>query len=332
LVLHTAIARIEPEHLLEVQHCEAIELHRAEVAARALHPEHLRRAARERIGHLDLGRGVAAAEVGDARVGAEEIRAVQQQVFGAHRRGGARIPSAFEPRWSRRDPAFWCCTHQSTLTTGHSHAKLSLSIKIDQDQPNNYTRMLEAERHRVILKLIQERSVVSVADLVEILGTSEATVRRDVNALADNGQVRRIRGGAEALTPRHEAHLVGVPFEMSRAIAGPQKQAIARAAAELIKDGESIIINGGTTTFALVEYLAERDLDILTNSIPIVSKLLATSRNRVIIPGGTIYREQNIVLSPFENDTIEHFWGQKLLTGCYGLNRFGMMEADPLIV
>jgi len=207
-----------------------------------------------------------------------------------------------------------------------------LSIKIDQDQPNNYTRMLEAERHRVILKLIQERSVVSVADLVEILGTSEATVRRDVNALADNGQVRRIRGGAEALTPRHEAHLVGVPFEMSRAIAGPQKQAIARAAAELIKDGESIIINGGTTTFALVEYLAERDLDILTNSIPIVSKLLATSRNRVIIPGGTIYREQNIVLSPFENDTIEHFWGQKLLTGCYGLNRFGMMEADPLIV
>lgn len=192
--------------------------------------------------------------------------------------------------------------------------------------------MLEAERHRVILKLIQERSVVSVADLVEILGTSEATVRRDVNALADSGQIRRIRGGAEALTPRHEAHLVGVPFEMSRAIAGPQKQAIARAAAELIKDGESIIINGGTTTFALVDYLAERDLDILTNSIPIVSKLLATSRNRVIIPGGTIYREQNIVLSPFENDTIEHFWGQKLLTGCYGLNRFGMMEADPLIV
>jgi DeoR family ulaG and ulaABCDEF operon transcriptional repressor len=192
--------------------------------------------------------------------------------------------------------------------------------------------MLEAERHRVILKLIQERSVVSVSDLVEILGTSEATVRRDVNSLADNGQIRRIRGGAEALTPRHEAHLVGVPFEMSRAIAGPQKQAIARAAAELIKDGESIIINGGTTTFALVDYLAERDLDILTNSIPIVSKLLATSRNRVIIPGGTIYREQNIVLSPFENDTIEHFWGQKLLTGCYGLNRFGMMEADPLIV
>jgi DeoR family ulaG and ulaABCDEF operon transcriptional repressor len=45
-----------------------------------------------------------------------------------------------------------------------------------------------------------------------------------------------------------------------------------------------------------------------------------------------LFREQNIVLSPFENDTIESFWGNKLFVGCYGLNRFGMMEADPLIV
>jgi DeoR family ulaG and ulaABCDEF operon transcriptional repressor len=52
----------------------------------------------------------------------------------------------------------------------------------------------------------------------------------------------------------------------------------------------------------------------------------------VIIPGGTIYREQNVVLSPYENDGIEHFWGQKLFTGCFGINRFGLMEADPLIV
>lgn len=192
--------------------------------------------------------------------------------------------------------------------------------------------MLEAERHRVILKLVQERSVVSVADLVEIMGASEATVRRDINAMAELGKIRRIRGGAEALTPRHESHLAGMPFRLSQSIGVAAKRAIARAAAELIKDGESIIINGGTTTFALVEFLAERQLDILTNSMPIVTKLLATSRNRVVLPGGTIYREQNIVLSPYDSDAIEHFWGQKLFTGCYGLNRFGMMETDPLIV
>jgi len=192
--------------------------------------------------------------------------------------------------------------------------------------------VLETERHRLIAKLVQERSVVSIADLVETLGASEATVRRDINAMADRGQIRRIRGGAESLTPRHEAHLVGTPFSLNQSIRVAQKRAIARAAAALIEDGESIIINGGTTTFALVEFLADRSLDILTNSLPIVSRLLATSRNRVQLPGGTVYREQNIVLSPYDNDNIEHFWGSKLLTGCHGLNRFGMMETDPLIV
>jgi DeoR family ulaG and ulaABCDEF operon transcriptional repressor len=192
--------------------------------------------------------------------------------------------------------------------------------------------MLESERHRLILKLVQERSAASVIDLVDLLGASEATIRRDINAMAERGEVRRIRGGAESVNARHQAHLVGMPFSLSQEINVPQKRAIARTAAGLIAKDESIIINGGTTTFALVEFLADHDLDVLTNSFPIAAKLLATSRNRITLPGGAIYREQSIVLSPFKNDSIENFWAKKLFTGCYGLNRFGMMETDPLIV
>jgi len=192
--------------------------------------------------------------------------------------------------------------------------------------------MLEKERHNLILKVVEERSIVSVGDLLDLLGASEATIRRDINALAERGEVKRIRGGAEAARPRHQSPLGGTPFAMSQDVNVPQKRAIARAAAALICPGDSIIINGGTTTFALVEFLENSDLDILTNSFPIAAKLLATSRNRITLPGGTIFREQNIVLSPFENDTIESFWGNKLFVGCYGLNRFGMMEADPLVV
>jgi DeoR family ulaG and ulaABCDEF operon transcriptional repressor len=192
--------------------------------------------------------------------------------------------------------------------------------------------MLEAERHRLILKHLRERSVASVQDLVELLEASEATVRRDINGLADAGQIRRIRGGAEALTPRHEVHLVGVPYALNAGVCAAQKRAIAKAAASLIEDGESILINGGTTTYAMVEFLGNKSLDILTNSLPIVTQLMANPHHRVTLPGGTIYREQNIVLSPYENDALEHFWGKKLFTGCYGLNRFGLMEADPLIV
>jgi DeoR family transcriptional regulator, ulaG and ulaABCDEF operon transcriptional repressor len=119
--------------------------------------------------------------------------------------------------------------------------------------------------------------------------------------MAERGEIRRIRGGAEAIRPCREAHLVGMPFALSRDIHVQQKRAIARAAAAHIEDGDSIIVNGGTTTLALVEFLTEGTLDILTNSIPIVMQLLAMSRNRVTIPRGTIFREQNIVLLPFEN-------------------------------
>ena len=212
---------------------------------------------------------------------------------------------------------------------------LSLSINNTQAHATvglEEVRMLEAERHRLILKLLGERSVVSIADFVEFLSVSEATVRRDILDLADAGHIRRIRGGAEALTPRHATHLAGVPFALNQEVCTEQKRAIARAAAELVRDGDSILINGGTTTFGMVEFLTERNLDILTNSVPIVTKLLATSRNRVTLPGGTIYPEQNIVLSPYESDAIEHFWGKRLFTGCFGLNKFGLMEADPLIV
>jgi DeoR family ulaG and ulaABCDEF operon transcriptional repressor len=193
-------------------------------------------------------------------------------------------------------------------------------------------QLLEAERHQLILKIVAEHSFASVGELVELLTASEATIRRDINALAERGRLKRIRGGAEALHPRHQAHLVGLPFLMSQGINVPQKRAIACAAAQLLTPGESIIINGGTTTFALAEFLVDHELDILTNSFAMAAQLLATSRNRVTLPGGTIYREQNIILSPFEHDAIENFWGHRLFTGCYGVNRFGIMEADPLIV
>ena len=191
--------------------------------------------------------------------------------------------------------------------------------------------MLERERRRLILKTAEERSVVSVIDLCELLGASEATIRRDVVAMADKGEIRRVRGGVEALQPRYQPHLVGTPLILSLDMQIAQKRAIAQAAATLIAPGESIIIGGGSTTFCMAEFLETSELDILTNSFPLIAHLVGRSRNRVTVPGGTVYREQSIVLSPFDNDVTRHFWGRTMFTGCYGLNRFGLMENDPLI-
>lgn len=192
--------------------------------------------------------------------------------------------------------------------------------------------MLERERHTIILKLVNDRSIVSVTELASLLNASEATTRRDINAMAEVGSIRRIRGGAEAVSPRHETHLVGMPFAMSQELCVAEKRAIAQATFKLIEGDESIIIQGGTTTFALVEFLTHTSLDILTNSFPIAAKLLETSRNRITLPGGSLFREQNIILSPFDNDAIGNFRASTMLVGCYGIGRFGIMETDPLIV
>ncbi len=67
--------------------------------------------------------------------------------------------------------------------------------------------MLETERHRIIRGLVEDRSVVAIAELVDLLEASEATIRRDIAAMADRGEVRRVRGGAEAIHPRHQNSL-----------------------------------------------------------------------------------------------------------------------------
>ena len=191
---------------------------------------------------------------------------------------------------------------------------------------------MERERHRLILKIAEERAIVSVIDLCELLGASEATIRRDIVAMSERDEVRRVRGGVEALHPRFQPHLVGVPLALSQDVQVGEKQAIAQLAASLIEPGDSIIIGGGSTTFCLAKFLENAELDIMTNSFPLAAQLVNHSRNRITLPGGTIYREQSIVLSPFECDVTDHFWGAKLFTSCFGLNRFGMLENDPLIV
>ena len=192
--------------------------------------------------------------------------------------------------------------------------------------------MHESERHRLILSAIQDRPVVTVLDLVNLTGVSEATIRRDIAALHMQKKLRRVRGGAEAIAPPQFVGLAGRTFAVNETIRIKQKQAIARAAADLCADGEPIIINGGTTTFQMVHPLASRRMQIFTNSVPIAEHLLQHSKNTIMVPGGVIYREQNIILSPFENDVTKNFYARRMFMGAQGLGPLGLMEADPLLI
>ncbi|HTN63058.1 MAG TPA: DeoR/GlpR family DNA-binding transcription regulator [Devosia sp.] len=192
--------------------------------------------------------------------------------------------------------------------------------------------MHETERHRVILAAVQSRPLATVNDLVDMTGTSEATIRRDIAALHVRGELRRVRGGAEAVNPPEQGGLMGRPFSVNETINIAAKRAIAKLAAEMCKDGEPIIINGGTTTYQMVHHLASRRLSVFTNSFGIAEHLIHNSRNSVVIPGGTIYREQNVILSPFGGIVAGHFYARKMFIGCQGIGPHGLMEADPMVV
>lgn len=192
--------------------------------------------------------------------------------------------------------------------------------------------MHEKERHRIILSAVQERPVVTVAELVELTESSEATIRRDIAALHVQKRLKRVRGGAEALSPPQFVGLAGRPFSVNETMNARQKQAIAKAAVALCGDGDSIIINGGTTTFQMVHHLANRRMQVFTNSFPIAEHLLKHSKNTVMVSGGAIYREQNIILSPFENDVTRNFWARRMFMGAQGLGPLGLMETDPLLI
>lgn len=192
--------------------------------------------------------------------------------------------------------------------------------------------MHENERHRIILSAVEEKSVATVLDLVALTESSEATIRRDIATLHVQKKLRRVRGGAESINPPQFVGLAGRTYSVNETINVGKKRAIANAAVQLCSDGDAIIINGGTTTSQMVHPLAAKRMQIFTNSFPIAEHLLKHSKNTIMLSGGIIYREQNIILSPFENDVTQNFFAKRMFMGAQGLCRQGLMETDPLII
>lgn len=188
-------------------------------------------------------------------------------------------------------------------------------------------------RRRLLLKLLEQRQQASTAELGELLHASMPTVRRDLNWLAERKLLTRTHGGAVHLPQLKRGFpLSGQPLLDSLTRQAAAKRAIARHAAGMCSDGETIIINGGSTTFMMTEFLASRQLRILTNSFVIAQRLLYDSDNEIIIPSGKVYREQNVILSPFDNDVIQHHYASRIFMSVFGISQLGLVETDTMLV
>ena len=195
---------------------------------------------------------------------------------------------------------------------------------------------------RIIDELNSER-VTSVEELTERLGVSPATIRRDLNELHELGHLLRVRGGATRAdstiqNPRagdgeRRSGLTGQSaFADSVITNAAAKRAIARLALSYITPGLSMIIDGGTTTFMMASMMADEPYHVLTTSVPILQCLFERPRIKVTVPGGELFRDQSIILNPYDDGILQHFAAQRMFIGCQALTRNGLLQTDTLLV
>ncbi|AOR79762.1 DeoR/GlpR family DNA-binding transcription regulator [Novosphingobium resinovorum] len=195
--------------------------------------------------------------------------------------------------------------------------------------------MHSTQRERLILEAVAATGFVTYRALEARLEASPATIRRDLTRLEEEGLIVRVHGGAKLAQEQKEERedgLAGTPFAQSILQHLPAKQAIGRAAAALCRPGEGIMIDGGTTTLQMCPHLAGLDCQVLTNSLHIVDALLPQQGTRVLLPSGTVFREQNIVLAPAGEESMPRFHAPKLFMGAAAVGPQGVMQQDVILV
>ena len=176
--------------------------------------------------------------------------------------------------------------------------------------------LFQQERREQIIALLAQKGRVSVADLSEQFGVSQATIRADLDALAAEHLLSRTHGGALAL----DHNRLELSFDFRRRLHAPQKSAIGAAAAALIEDGDAIILDASTTALAVAVQIKDlRELTVLTNGIFIALELLQAPGITVLMPGGFLRRDSVSMVGDEGHDFIEQFNFQKGFFGAKGL-------------
>jgi DeoR family ulaG and ulaABCDEF operon transcriptional repressor len=191
--------------------------------------------------------------------------------------------------------------------------------------------MTEAERQRAILDVLKDRPFATVRDLQVVVDASPATIRRDIGKLHATGSVRKVFGGiatAEAGGPFDG--VTARPFTENQMLGVAAKKAIAQEAASLVHDGDALIIHGGSTCYLFALLLADRNVRIYTNSMPLAATLWQNGTCHLSLAGGELYREPGILFS--SQSGRPEFFASKFFLGAQAITAHGMHESHPLVV
>ncbi|HEU0276588.1 MAG TPA: transcriptional repressor AgaR [Rhodanobacteraceae bacterium] len=195
--------------------------------------------------------------------------------------------------------------------------------------PAEPTRMLVEERRQHIVELISAQGRATVNELSERFGTSAVTIRNDLEALARSGAITRSHGGAlPAAVARVDTPL---PVKETRHLA--EKRRIGEAAARLIGDGETIILDAGSTTAEVARRIRQRtwkSLTVITNALHVALELSSVPGVRVMMLGGLLRHTSYSLTGPEAEQTLARLTADRLFLGVDGLDlQVGVTTPDP---
>ncbi len=169
---------------------------------------------------------------------------------------------------------------------------------------------------------------MTLADLVRELPASEATIRRDLDHWDRLGVLKRVHGGAMysgegAVLP---------PLEERSTRQTEEKRAIARAAAARVRDGDALLLDGGTTTLEVARLLVGRPLQIVTNSLPIANLFASSRETDLVMLGGYVYPRTGVALGPLTVAMMDDVHVQQTILSVGGLTAKGLFNSNLLLV
>jgi DeoR/GlpR family transcriptional regulator of sugar metabolism len=188
--------------------------------------------------------------------------------------------------------------------------------------------MLAETRRRMLLDLIARQGFATLDELVKALGVSESTVRRDLEALDAAGSIKRTHGGAV-----FSGEVRSMPALEDRVLsATAEKRAIGRAMAAMLEDGDSVLLDGGTTTHEVARALLGRPMQVVTNSLPIAQLLASSKETDLILIGGYVYPRTGVALGPLSIATMQGIRVRKAVLGAGGVLAEGIFNSNLLLV
>jgi DeoR/GlpR family transcriptional regulator of sugar metabolism len=210
-----------------------------------------------------------------------------------------------------------------------------IELSSSSQRVNDFPLVKRRQRLRQLLDLLATREELSVEEACSLTAASQATIRRAFVELAQSGEVEKTWGGIrKASTLRG----IAAPLAFAKRLASEsaEKRAIAQAAARLPADGDVLMIDGGTTTFQMAEFIAGRRLRVITNSVVIAQAIDQFQGARrgaeVLLCGGALQPESGIVAGPAAEAFLKRYRADWLFIGCAGVDAEGVTNYDEAVL